>query len=43
MSATLQEIKEQVLNLARRLTTSSPAEDTDDDSDEDYDFVHRTP
>ncbi|WMV50420.1 hypothetical protein MTR67_043805 [Solanum verrucosum] len=37
------EIKEQVLNLARRHTTSSPAEDTDDDNDEDDDFVDRTP
>ncbi|WMV58392.1 hypothetical protein MTR67_051777, partial [Solanum verrucosum] len=43
MSATVQEIKEQVLNLARRPTTSSPVEDTDDDSDEDGDFVDRTP
>ncbi|KAG5590695.1 hypothetical protein H5410_041209 [Solanum commersonii] len=37
------QIKEQVLNLARRPTTSSPAEDTDDDSDEDDDFVDCTP
>ncbi|XP_049399729.1 uncharacterized protein LOC125863763 [Solanum stenotomum] len=43
MSVTVQEIKEQVLNLARRRTTSSPAEDTDDDNDEDDDFVDRTP
>ncbi|WMV40881.1 hypothetical protein MTR67_034266 [Solanum verrucosum] len=43
MSATVQEIKEQVLNLARRPTTSSLVEDTDDDSDEDDDFVDRTP
>ncbi|WMV41992.1 hypothetical protein MTR67_035377 [Solanum verrucosum] len=43
MSATVQEIKEQVLNLARRPTTSSPAKDTNDDSDEDGDFVDRTP
>ncbi|WMV54181.1 hypothetical protein MTR67_047566 [Solanum verrucosum] len=33
MSATVQKIKEQVLNLARRPTTSDP-EDTDDDSEE---------
>ncbi|WMV41984.1 hypothetical protein MTR67_035369 [Solanum verrucosum] len=43
MSATVQQIKEQVLNLARRPTTFSPAEDTDDDRDEDDDFVDRTP
>ncbi|WMV50844.1 hypothetical protein MTR67_044229 [Solanum verrucosum] len=43
MSETVQQIKEQVLNLARRPTTSSPAEDTDDDSDEGDDFVYRTP
>uniref|UniRef100_M1DET7 Uncharacterized protein n=1 Tax=Solanum tuberosum TaxID=4113 RepID=M1DET7_SOLTU len=43
MSVTIQEIKEQVLNLARRPTTSSLAEDTDDGSDEDGDFVDRTP
>ncbi|WMV19763.1 hypothetical protein MTR67_013148, partial [Solanum verrucosum] len=44
MSATVQEIKEQVLNLARRPTTSSPAEDTDDNSEEDgEDFVDVTP
>ncbi|WMV46548.1 hypothetical protein MTR67_039933 [Solanum verrucosum] len=35
MSATVQEIKEQVLNLARRPTTSSPAEDTADESEEE--------
>ncbi|WMV49623.1 hypothetical protein MTR67_043008 [Solanum verrucosum] len=43
MSATIQEIKEQVLNLAHRPTTSFPAEDTDDGSDENDDFVDRTP
>ncbi|KAG5610444.1 hypothetical protein H5410_021725 [Solanum commersonii] len=43
MSATVQKIKERVLNLARRSTTSSPTEDTDDKSDEDNDFVDRTP
>ncbi|WMV33052.1 hypothetical protein MTR67_026437 [Solanum verrucosum] len=43
MSETVQEIKEQVMNLARQPTTSSPAEDTDDDSDEDDDFVDSTP
>ncbi|WMV24978.1 hypothetical protein MTR67_018363 [Solanum verrucosum] len=43
MSATVQEIKEQVLNLAHRPTTSSLAKDTDDDSDEDDDFIDRTP
>ncbi|WMV37879.1 hypothetical protein MTR67_031264 [Solanum verrucosum] len=36
------QIKEQVLNLARRPTTSAP-EDTDDDSDEKDDFVDVTP
>ncbi|WMV59300.1 hypothetical protein MTR67_052685 [Solanum verrucosum] len=44
MSATVQQIKEQVLNLARRPTTSSAPEDNDDDSDEEEeDFVDRTP
>ncbi|WMV51144.1 hypothetical protein MTR67_044529 [Solanum verrucosum] len=44
MSATVQQIKEQVLNLARRPTTPSAPEDTDDDSEEeDDDFVDRTP
>ncbi|WMV33727.1 hypothetical protein MTR67_027112 [Solanum verrucosum] len=43
MSATVQQIKEQVLNLAHRPTTSSPVEDTDDDSDDDDDFVDCTP
>ncbi|WMV20149.1 hypothetical protein MTR67_013534 [Solanum verrucosum] len=43
MSATVQQIKEQVLNLARRPTTSSLDEDIDDDSEEKDDFVDRTP
>ncbi|WMV50474.1 hypothetical protein MTR67_043859 [Solanum verrucosum] len=43
-SATVQKIKEQVLNLARRPTTFSPTEDTDDDSEEEEDdFVDATP
>ncbi|KAG5575927.1 hypothetical protein H5410_056061 [Solanum commersonii] len=42
MSATVQQIKKQVLNLARQPTTSA-LEVTDDDSDEDDDFVDRTP
>ncbi|KAG5595235.1 hypothetical protein H5410_036467 [Solanum commersonii] len=37
MSETVQQIKEQVMNLARRPTTSAP-DDTDDESDED-DYV----
>ncbi|WMV50904.1 hypothetical protein MTR67_044289 [Solanum verrucosum] len=41
MSETVQQIKEQVMNLARRLTTSAP-DDTDDESDED-DYVDLTP
>ncbi|WMV47040.1 hypothetical protein MTR67_040425 [Solanum verrucosum] len=40
MSETVQQIKEQVMNLARRLTTSAP-DDTDDESDED-DYVDLT-
>ncbi|KAG5616605.1 hypothetical protein H5410_016429 [Solanum commersonii] len=43
MSATAQQIKEQVLNLARQPTASSPAEDINDDSEEEEDFVDRTP
>uniref|UniRef100_M1DTH9 Uncharacterized protein n=1 Tax=Solanum tuberosum TaxID=4113 RepID=M1DTH9_SOLTU len=43
MSATVPQIKEQVLNLDRRPTTSSPAEDIDNDSEEEDDFVDRTP
>ncbi|WMV49681.1 hypothetical protein MTR67_043066 [Solanum verrucosum] len=43
MSVTVQQIKEQVLNLARRPTTSSPAEDTNNDSEKEDDFVHCTP
>ncbi|WMV41823.1 hypothetical protein MTR67_035208 [Solanum verrucosum] len=41
MSETVQQIKEQVMNLARRPTTSAP-DDTDDKSDED-DYVDLTP
>ncbi|KAG5620957.1 hypothetical protein H5410_006175 [Solanum commersonii] len=41
MSETIQEIKEQVMNLARRPTTSA-SDDTDDESDED-DYVDLTP
>ena len=41
MSETVQDIKEQVLNLARWLTTSSP-KDTDDNEVED-DVVDSTP
>ncbi|KAG5606761.1 hypothetical protein H5410_028253 [Solanum commersonii] len=41
MSETVQQIKEQVMNLARRPTTSAP-DDTDDVSDED-DYVDLTP
>ncbi|WMV24333.1 hypothetical protein MTR67_017718 [Solanum verrucosum] len=44
MSETVQQIKEQVMNLARRPTTSAPddTDDTDDESDED-DYVDLTP
>ncbi|KAG5571151.1 hypothetical protein H5410_060917 [Solanum commersonii] len=41
MSETVQQIKEQVMNLARRPTTSAPV-DTDDESDDD-DYVDLTP
>ncbi|WMV41849.1 hypothetical protein MTR67_035234 [Solanum verrucosum] len=41
MSETVQQIKEQVMNLARRPTTSAP-DDTDDESDDD-DYVEPTP
>ncbi|WMV58235.1 hypothetical protein MTR67_051620 [Solanum verrucosum] len=41
MSVPVQQIKEQVMNLARRPTTSAP-DDTDDESDED-DYVDPTP
>ncbi|KAG5620035.1 hypothetical protein H5410_005253 [Solanum commersonii] len=41
MSETVQQIKEQVMNLAHRPTTSAP-NDTDDESDEDY-YVDLTP
>ncbi|WMV54291.1 hypothetical protein MTR67_047676 [Solanum verrucosum] len=41
MSETVQQIKEQVMNLARRPTTSAP-DDTDDESDED-DYIDLTP
>ncbi|KAG5609808.1 hypothetical protein H5410_021089 [Solanum commersonii] len=43
MSATVQQIKEQVLNLARRPTTSVAPKDTNDDSEEEEDFVDCTP
>ncbi|WMV20604.1 hypothetical protein MTR67_013989 [Solanum verrucosum] len=42
MSETVQQIKEQVMNLARRPTTSAP-EDTDDDSVDEDDYVDATP
>ncbi|KAG5612367.1 hypothetical protein H5410_023648, partial [Solanum commersonii] len=41
MSETVQQIKEQVMNLARRPTTSAP-DDTDDESGDD-DYVEPTP
>ncbi|WMV34144.1 hypothetical protein MTR67_027529 [Solanum verrucosum] len=41
ISETVQQIKEQVMNLARRPTTSAP-DDTDNESDED-DYVDLTP
>ncbi|KAG5577350.1 hypothetical protein H5410_057484 [Solanum commersonii] len=41
MSETVQQIKEQVMNLARRRTTLAP-DDTDDESDKD-DYVDPTP
>ena len=41
MNETVQQIKEQVMNLARRPTTSAP-DDTDDESDGD-DYVDLTP
>ncbi|WMV51787.1 hypothetical protein MTR67_045172 [Solanum verrucosum] len=41
MSETVQQIKEQVMSLARRLTTSAP-DDTDDESDDD-DYVEPIP
>ncbi|WMV29488.1 hypothetical protein MTR67_022873, partial [Solanum verrucosum] len=41
MSETVQQIKEQVMNLARRPTTSAP-NDTDDESDDD-DYIEPTP
>ncbi|WMV33654.1 hypothetical protein MTR67_027039 [Solanum verrucosum] len=44
MNATVQKIKEQVLNLACRPTsTSSPAKCTDDDSEEEDDYIDCTP
>ncbi|KAG5604883.1 hypothetical protein H5410_026375 [Solanum commersonii] len=43
MGVTIQQIKEQMLNLARRPTTSSPVEDTDNDSDKEDDFGDLTP
>ncbi|WMV51615.1 hypothetical protein MTR67_045000 [Solanum verrucosum] len=42
MSETVQQIKEQVINVARRPTTSAP-KDTDDDSDDEDDYVDPTP
>ncbi|KAG5581969.1 hypothetical protein H5410_052596 [Solanum commersonii] len=42
MSETVQQIKEQVMNLAYQPTTSAP-EDTDDDSDDEDDYVDPTP
>ncbi|WMV11915.1 hypothetical protein MTR67_005300 [Solanum verrucosum] len=42
MSAIVQQIKEQVLNLARRPTTSAP-KDTNDSEDEEDDYVDLTP
>ncbi|WMV07879.1 hypothetical protein MTR67_001264 [Solanum verrucosum] len=43
ISATVQQIKEQVLNLARRPTShSSPAEGTDDDNEEDDHYIDYT-
>ncbi|WMV07393.1 hypothetical protein MTR67_000778 [Solanum verrucosum] len=42
MTETIQQIKEQVMNLAHRPTTSAP-EDTDDDSDDEDDYVVPTP
>ncbi|WMV55234.1 hypothetical protein MTR67_048619 [Solanum verrucosum] len=41
MSEIVQQIKEQVINLARRPTTSAP-DDTDDESDKD-DYIDLTP
>ncbi|KAG5610887.1 hypothetical protein H5410_022168 [Solanum commersonii] len=41
MSETVQQIKEQVMNLAHQPTTSAP-DDTDDESDDD-DYVEPTP
>ncbi|KAG5575997.1 hypothetical protein H5410_056131 [Solanum commersonii] len=43
MSATVQQIKEQVRNLAYQPTTYSALEDTDDDSEEEDDFLDGTP
>ncbi|XP_049378012.1 uncharacterized protein LOC125842728 [Solanum stenotomum] len=44
MSTTIKQIKEQVLNLARRPTsTSSPIEGTDDDREDDDDYIDCTP
>ncbi|KAG5576926.1 hypothetical protein H5410_057060 [Solanum commersonii] len=42
MIETVQQIKEQVMNLTRRPTTSAP-DDTDDDSDDKDDYVDPTP
>ncbi|KAG5605317.1 hypothetical protein H5410_026809, partial [Solanum commersonii] len=38
MSETVQQIKEQVMNLARQLTTSAP-KNTDGDSDDEDDYI----
>ncbi|WMV46871.1 hypothetical protein MTR67_040256 [Solanum verrucosum] len=42
MSETVQQIKEQMMNLARRPTTSAP-DDTNDERDDDDDYVEPTP
>ncbi|WMV42435.1 hypothetical protein MTR67_035820 [Solanum verrucosum] len=43
MSATVQQIKEQVLNLAHQPTTSAPEDTNDDSEEEEEDFVDATP
>lgn len=47
MNATVQQIKQQLLNLTHQPTTSSALEDTDDDSEEEEeeeeDFVDHIP
>ncbi|WMV18948.1 hypothetical protein MTR67_012333 [Solanum verrucosum] len=42
MSKTVQQIKEQVMNLARRPTTSAP-DDTNNDSDDEDDYIDPSP